>query len=89
MAFEILLGFMTSAWLFTLAGVAYGGWRYAYLPFRALRADITTLAREVDALKKEVGLRKVADMSDVEQARRERAARWNFTAPPVGTDRAT
>lgn len=68
-----------TAWVFTVVGVAYVLWRYAYTPFMVMRRDIAALNEKVEELreytKQEFGLRAARALSDEEQARMEAASR--------------
>ena len=80
---ELLLGFMTSAWLFTLAGGAYGHWRYVRKPWEAMRASLVAEKEAREAVERELisvreyvtselGLRKATLHTDEEVAQAER-----------------
>mgnify|MGYP001615035929 CR=1 FL=1 len=45
----VLVGVALTAWLMTLVGVSYALWRYAFQPWKALRADVLALNGKVDA----------------------------------------
>jgi len=72
---DILLGFMTCAWLFTLGIGGYIHWRYNYQPWKIMRKDLVALAEREIAhyaeLKQDIGLRKTMQLDDVSVARAE------------------
>jgi hypothetical protein len=69
---EILLGFMSAAWLFTTVGVAYVVYRYVYKPWTVVRADITKLAQDQQEIWQELKFRKAFYKSDEDLALSER-----------------
>lgn len=82
---NLLLGFMTACWLFTVGAGVYGFWRYAYKPFEALRTTSKALhellASErqerlnlADWIKAELGLRQALTRTDEDVARLEAQA---------------
>lgn len=79
---EVMLGFMTAAWLFTVGGGVYAFWRYAYKPDVLQRKAIeallerlvkteTELANNHAWVKNELGLHKAMSLSNEELAIRE------------------
>lgn len=82
----VLASVALTAWAFTVVGVVYALWRYAYLPFMVMRKDLAALDTK-DAIldakieevrsyaKQEFGLRAARSLSDEEQARMEAASR--------------
>lgn len=58
---DFVLGFMTAAWVLTLAGVSYSLWRYSVLPTRALETEVRLLIDTATLkLMKEIGETRVA-----------------------------
>jgi hypothetical protein len=81
---EFILGFMVAAWLLTLVVGAYALWRYSYMPFKVMRADVQALsARQdeqaekhnqlVDTFKKAQGFDRPRAFTDAEEAEVEAA----------------
>lgn len=90
---SFVLGGLVVAWVLGLAAVAYTLWRYAYVPFRVVRADVAELRSRQDATKAaleqqiqlvqtELGLRKALTLSDEDQARAEMRLRARRLWPP-------
>lgn len=71
MILALLVGGLLGVWVWTVVAVAYVLWRYAYCPFRVLRADLQALATRVRDLSEEIGLRKVPVLSEADVARAE------------------
>jgi len=77
---ELLLGFMAAAFLFSTAATVYSHWRYNYIPWKVLRADMraqTEINTQVQGsmkdlqtyVQRELGLRKALALTDEEVAR--------------------
>ena len=83
----VLVGASFTAWVFTVVGGAYLGWKYVYLPWGVMRADVKALAEAVGAVKEEIGLRRAMTLTDEEQATIERRAKarslWSSGSAPV------
>lgn len=79
MLLPVLVGVAFSAWVFTLAAVAYCLWRYSFQPWRVMRTDLIALNQKVDDnqgwVKNELGLRAARVLSDEEEARMESVLR--------------
>lgn len=76
---EFILGFMTAAWLFTLAGGAYSVYRYVRQPWIVMRKDVVALNDRINTLgdliqqyQQEQGLRRAMALDDVGVAQVER-----------------
>jgi len=78
---QVLLGFMTAAFLFLIGSGIYVGWRYVYKPWRIIRADLLILAKRQEAFENEIrtelGARKAISLSNEDLARLERESRMN------------
>lgn len=61
-----------TAWAFTVLAVGYVVYRYAFLPFKVCRADITALNAKVDGVASQIQVQRVTALSDEEIAHRER-----------------
>ena len=46
---DLLLGFMTATWTFTVLAFGYVIWRYVYGPWKVVRRDQQTIKELVDA----------------------------------------
>lgn len=51
---NLLVGFMTCAWLLTVGGVAYSIWRYVYCPWKVVRLDIQQIKANMAALTQKI-----------------------------------
>ena len=75
----ILLGISLAAWVFTMVGVGYALWRYAYKPWVVMRADFKALTDALEAVraefKAEIGLKNARALTDEEEARLEAVMR--------------
>ena len=74
MTSEVLLGFMTAAWLFTVGGVSYSIYRYVYKPWTIVRKDIAALNQSLTDVRSEMQLRKALYVGDEDYARIESKA---------------
>ena len=84
----VLVGFTLAAWVLTSAAVAYALWRYAYQPWRVVRADVAALNAKVDQhvawAQATMTTRRMSSMTDEELASVERRLRRDSASRAQG-----
>ena len=84
---DILLGFSAAGWLFTVLATGYVLWRYVYVPWKVVRADLVALHNALKELRVwvegEIGQRKAIALSDEAIAKLERNARMRHLTKAV------